>query len=114
MIDVSMTEDMEDESDMPIVDNSTPLKGLHSINHLEHRAEVSSNIPMIDLRVNYQYLPIPLSLKTIITQIFGCPSLQRFSALLNFLTATAPELELVDQQRLASVDITDINGSDIV
>ena len=53
-------------------------------------------------------------LKTTIYQIFGFLRPECFSALLNFLTATVPELGIVDQQRLASVDMTDITYIEVV
>uniref|UniRef100_M4BIZ7 Uncharacterized protein n=1 Tax=Hyaloperonospora arabidopsidis (strain Emoy2) TaxID=559515 RepID=M4BIZ7_HYAAE len=112
--DVSMTEDMEDVPDEPKLDTSEGLAVRHYSDHFDHKAAVSPRIHMSELRVHSRQLPIPHSLKPIIDQIFGSHRPERFSALFNFLTATVPELGIVDQQRLASVDMTDITNIEAV
>ena len=109
-----MTGDMEDIPAEPKFNSLEGFAVRHYSDHSDLKAAVSSNTHMSELRVHFRQLSIPHNLKVTIDQIFGSRRPERFSALLNFLTATVPELDIVDQQRLASVDMTDITNIEVV
>uniref|UniRef100_A0AAV1USE5 Uncharacterized protein n=1 Tax=Peronospora matthiolae TaxID=2874970 RepID=A0AAV1USE5_9STRA len=109
-----MTEDMENLPEEPKLHSLESFAVRHCSDNFEHKAEVSPNTDMSGLPIHFRQILILQSRKVTIDQIFGSRRLERFSALLNFLTATVSELKIVEKERLASVDMTEITNIEVV